>query len=269
MICQEVREEGGEWISGGSFFSIGGQGGCIFFGVEGRIPTVWESFEEGEGYCRCNREFGTPGFVAEHSPTCRKSAHLPEQPGYNDFNEAALVERLCAREEAAMAELYDRYSGALFGLAYRILKSREETEDLLQDAFLLIWKRIDSFDSRKGTLFTWMGTVVRNRALDVVRSRSHRDQKKNRSLEDSVSAIERDNPVGFNPDGIGIGRSVERLDPELREVVETLYFNGYTQSEAAEALDIPLGTIKTRARRAIRLLRDRLGIMRGEEADRG
>ena len=157
-----------------------------------------------------------------------------------------------------MGELYDRYSGALYGIAYRILKSKEETEDLLQEGFLQIWDKIDAFDRDKGTLYTWMSTIIRNKCLDVVRSRSHRDQKKNRSLENSVPVIERENPVTYNPDTIGLGRTVEELDPELKEVVESLYFNGNTQSEASRELDIPLGTVKTRARRALSVLRSKM-----------
>ncbi len=159
-----------------------------------------------------------------------------------------------------MAELYDRYSGALFGVAYRILRSREESEDLLQEIFLQIWEKIDTFDAEKGTLYTWMNRIVRNRALDVLRSRSHRDQQKNRSIEDSVSQIEAENQVIHNPETIGLQGTVESLEPELKEVVESLYFKGNTQSEASEELAIPLGTVKTRARRALKVLRKKMNL---------
>ncbi len=157
-----------------------------------------------------------------------------------------------------MAALYDRYSRALFGIAYRILASKEETEDLLQEGFLQIWEKVDTFDREKGTLYTWMSTIVRNKALDVVRSRSHRNQKKNRSLEDSVPVIERENRVTYNPDTIGLDKTVSQLPAELKEVVESLYYNGNTQSEASKELDIPLGTVKTRARRALSVLREKM-----------
>lgn len=164
-----------------------------------------------------------------------------------------------------MAELYDRYGNALFGIAYRVVQSRETAEDLLQNAFVQIWSKLDSFDADRGTLYTWMTTIVRNGALDHVRSRAHRDAQKNRSLENSVDVIEQQNPVRFNPDVIGLDAQIERLDDDLRDVITTLYFEGSTHREAAEELAIPIGTVKTRARRAVSVLRNWMSVGKKEE----
>lgn len=174
------------------------------------------------------------------------------------FDQSALVSRIRAGEQDAVAELYDRFCNALFGVAYRIVRSRETAEDLLQESFVQIWSKIDSFDPDRGALYTWMSTIVRNSALDYVRSRAARDAKKNSNLENSVDAIERQNPVSFNPDVIGLDRRVDDLEKDLRDVVRTLYYEGCTHREAAEELEIPIGTVKTRVRKAISVLRDRL-----------
>ena len=180
---------------------------------------------------------------------------MNQAAAHNRSNELSLVTRLCRGDKGAMAELYDRYGKALLGIAYRVVGSQETAEDLLQNAFLQIWAKIDTFDIERGTLFTWMARIVRNGAIDHIRSKAHRNEQKNYSLEKSVDIVEQLNPVSYNPDVIGLNERVEKLDPELREVIRALYFLGSTHKEAAEELGIPIGTIKTRARRAVLVLR--------------
>lgn len=173
-----------------------------------------------------------------------------------NMSEAELIAALKRRNDSAMGILYDRYSRALYGVAFRIVRSEKGVEDVLQDAFVKIWEQIDRFDERRGTLYTWMHTIVRNLALDMVKSKAYRNSRQNQTLDDVVDTLEEENNVSYNPDIIGVRETVKTLEPDLIEVVDTLYFKGFTQSEAAEELNLPLGTVKTRARRALNQLRN-------------
>lgn len=184
---------------------------------------------------------------------------MPNSTIHTNVSEADLVSELKNRNRAAMGVLYDRYSKALYGIAFRIVRSEKETEDVLQESFVRIWEQIQRFDERRGTLFTWMHTIVRNLALDMVKSKGFRTSRENRNLADVVDTIEKENRVEYNPETIGIKESLSSLEPELVEIVDTLYFKGFTQSEAADELNLPVGTVKTRARRALNHLRNILG----------
>ncbi|MGE3802025.1 MAG: RNA polymerase sigma factor [Candidatus Kapaibacterium sp.] len=172
-----------------------------------------------------------------------------------NHSDKILATRLKDRDREAVGLLYDRYSRPLFGIIYRIVRSQEIAEDVLQETFVRLWERIDQFDIERGTLFTWINTIARNLALDTVKSKAYKTSNKNQTVGEVVDVIDRDQSVSYNPETIGVQESVARLEPELRKVVETLYFRGYSQSEAAEELNLPLGTLKTRARKAISLLR--------------
>lgn len=184
---------------------------------------------------------------------------MPNNHAHTVSNETDLIAGLKRRDREAMATLYDRYSPALYGVAFRIVRSEQMAEDVLQEAFVKVWEQIDRFDSVRGTLFTWMHSIVRNLSLDVVKSKAYRNSQENRNLDDVVDTVEEEYKITYNPEVIGLKESVETLEPELVEIVETLYFKGYTQSEAAEKLALPIGTIKTRARRALNRLRGLMG----------
>jgi RNA polymerase sigma factor (sigma-70 family) len=168
--------------------------------------------------------------------------------------EEALVERLRARDEAAMTEFYDRYAAALYGVIFRIVKAEDEAEDVLQEAMVKIWHAFASYDAGKGRLFTWVVNICRNLAIDKIRSRQHRVGSRTTGLDDSLTAQRQAAPATFRPEHIGLQEITQTLIPEQRQIIDLLYFEGYTQSEVAEELNLPLGTVKTRARTAIKLL---------------
>ena len=168
--------------------------------------------------------------------------------------EAALVERLRARDQSAMTEFYDRYSGALFGVINRIVKDEEEAEDVLQEALVKIWHSMAGYDNTKGRLFTWVVNISRNLAIDKIRSRQHRVGSRTQGLDDSLAAQRQAAPDTFRPEHVGLQEITSKLVPEQRQVIDLLYFGGFTQSEAAEELNLPLGTVKTRARTALKIL---------------
>ena len=151
--------------------------------------------------------------------------------------------------------LYDNYSAALYGVIFRIVKTQEIAEDILQDVFLKIWNNFSQYDPGKGRLFTWMVNIARNQSIDKVRSKDFVNQQKNQSLDKTVSFMDLDKSTAYNPDTIGIRELVGKLDEEYRKIIDLIFFEGYSQSEAAEKLNIPLGTVKTRSRSAIIKLR--------------
>ena len=154
-----------------------------------------------------------------------------------------------------MEILYDNYSAAMYGVIQRIVQHDEVAEDVLQEAFLKIWNNFSQYDPARGRLFTWMINVCRNLSIDKVRSKEFSNQNKNQSIDKIVSSDDRQMSSSYNPDVIGIKEIVTKLDPEYYIIIELLFFKGYSQSEAAEKLNIPLGTVKTRSRAAIQKLK--------------
>lgn len=153
-----------------------------------------------------------------------------------------------------MEILYDNYSSALFGVIHRIVGKEDTAEELLQEAFLKIWNNFAQYDATKGRLFTWMVNIGRNLAIDKVRSKDFINQSKNQNIENAVFIP--DPKLAYDPDLIGIREIVRKLEPEYRQIIDLLFFEGYSQSEVAEKLSIPLGTVKTRSRAAITRLRN-------------
>ena len=147
-----------------------------------------------------------------------------------------------------METLYDNYSGALYGAILRIIRQQDLADEILQDVFLRIWDKIDSYDASKGRLFTWMLNVARNLAIDKTRSKEISQQSKTGDIENFVGVIDRKESGAIAVEAIGLAEILNKLPDEQRFVVEHLYLKGYTQSELAEESGVPLGTIKTRLR---------------------
>lgn len=169
--------------------------------------------------------------------------------------EEELIYKLKCQDTIAIQALYDMYSGALLGIISRIITPTEIAEDILQETFLKIWNQCGSYDSSKGRLFTWMVNIARNSAIDKLRSRDHKNNSKNQNIENNVDFIDSQKEIIFNADLLGIKEMVTTLKPEYKLILDLVYFKGYTHVETAEALDLPLGTVKTRIRMAIVELR--------------
>jgi RNA polymerase sigma-70 factor, ECF subfamily len=165
---------------------------------------------------------------------------------------ALLVERLQNGSEEAFSQIYDMYNGALYGVIHRMVNDDELAQDILQDAFVTIWKKAGLYSPGKGTFFTWMLNVSRNKAIDYLRKINREGTGKNNfQLELSTESTSSTIPI----DQIGLGELVHKLTNEHRIIIEYLYFKGYTQQEASDELGIPLGTIKSRLRAALNVLR--------------
>lgn len=171
------------------------------------------------------------------------------------LSEEELVSKLKSRDTLAIQALYDMYSGALLGVISRVVQQTEIAEDLLQETFIKIWNAADTYDSSKGRLFTWMMNIARNLAIDKLRSRDFKNAAKNQDIENNVDFIDTQKEITFNADLLGLKEMVTALKPEFNDVLNMVYFKGYTHVETAEELNLPLGTVKTRVRMAIIELR--------------
>lgn len=145
--------------------------------------------------------------------------------------------------------LYDQYAKALYGVIYHVLQNTEAAEEVLQDAMMKIWKNASNFDPGKGSFLNWILQIARNAAIDRVRL------KRFSNVSDPIEAASQ-NPAEatFNPETVDVPDLVRKLEPAQREIIELVYFQGYSQSEAAEALGLPLGTLKSRLYNAINKL---------------
>lgn len=159
------------------------------------------------------------------------------------------------REKIAIEALYDMYSASLFGVISRIVIDEPTAEDVLQETFLKIWNSFSGYSPEKGRLFTWMVNIARNLAIDKIRSKDFKNQNKNQELENNVTFIDEQKNTVYKPELLGIKDLVETLKPEHKSILDLVYFKGYTHVEAADELQLPLGTVKTRLRMAIQQLR--------------
>lgn len=171
------------------------------------------------------------------------------------YNEQELILSLKAKDEQSFSYLYDNYSGALYSIVLQILPDKELAGDVLQEVFVNIWRKIDTYDNTKGRLFTWMLNVARNLAIDMLRSKAYQNNQKNQDLPDSVYFDKGGAVTQQNVDNIGLRKIVAKLKAEHRVLIDLAYFKGYTHEEIAEIESLPLGTVKTRIRTALTQLR--------------
>jgi RNA polymerase sigma-70 factor, ECF subfamily len=159
------------------------------------------------------------------------------------------------KDDRAYTLLYDMYAKSLFAIISNMIKDREEAEDILQEVFVKIWKNIDSYNESKGRLYTWMLNIARNSSIDKMRSKNFNNHKKNLSSDNFVHLLDDSNKLTHKIDTIGIQEFIKKLKPKCIALIDLLFFKGYTQQEASEELEIPLGTVKTNNRNCINDLR--------------
>lgn len=168
-----------------------------------------------------------------------------------------LVRRFQKKDIIAFEKLYDMYWENICGVVFTIVKDKGRAEEISQDVFAKVWKNSDSYNPGKGRFFTWILNIARNSAIDELRSKSYKNQKKNLSLNYYVDIADKQD-ISRISDHIGLRKLVKNLGSKCIELIELLYFKGYTQKEASEQLDIPLGTVKTRNRSCISQLRENI-----------
>lgn len=176
----------------------------------------------------------------------------------------ALLLRMARGEQAACAELYDRFSRPLYSIALRVLGQPAEAEDIIQDVFLALWEKAGDFDPSRGSAFAWAVTLTRNRAIDRVRTRARRATLLQEAPpDDLVGGGHRGDPDSaddliFKEKNIAVRAALSALPAEQLRALELAFFSGMTQQEIAVRLNEPLGTIKARIRRGLLKLRDSL-----------
>lgn len=168
------------------------------------------------------------------------------------ISEQELITALQNKDSKAVSLLYDQYAAALFGVIFRIVKSKTLAEDVLQEVIVKIWENIGLYDPQKGRFLAWMLRIAHNKSIDLVRSNAYKQTELNTESEENCPEIGMETT---NIDAIGIKELLNKLSPEYQETFRMAYFEGYTQVEIAEALNIPLGTVKSRIRIGLRELR--------------
>lgn len=166
--------------------------------------------------------------------------------------EEELVKSLKQNSRKSFEYLYDNYSASLLGIISKIIKDTEKSEDILQDVFVKIWRKIGDYDPAKGRLFTWMVNIARNTAIDQFR------KDKNIWLEDIEETVGQvDKKASFQPEMslFDLKGLTDKLKTDRKVLIDMVYFQGYTQEEAADILQIPLGTAKSRIRTALQDLK--------------
>ena len=178
---------------------------------------------------------------------------LPETITYS---EEELVILLKQKSREAFNYLYKQYAGVLYGVVNKVIYDEQTAQDVLQEVFVKIWNNISQYNAEKGRIYTWMINIARNAAIDKLRSKGEIMKGKIRTGEDIVSNISEGMRTEQKTDTIGLRQMVAGLKPEYQTIVNLAYFNGFTLDEIAKNLDMPLGTVKTRMRHAIQLLRE-------------
>lgn len=174
------------------------------------------------------------------------------------YNEQELVSALKARSNQAYSYLYDHYAGALYTVVLQIVPDKGLADDILQEVFVNIWRKIDTYDPAKGRLFTWMLNIARNASIDTLRSRSYQNSQKNQELPENVYTNTANQITQPNIDNLGLKKVLNQLKAEYRTLLELAYFQGFTHKEIADLEGLPLGTVKTRIRHALLQLREYL-----------
>jgi RNA polymerase sigma factor (sigma-70 family) len=169
------------------------------------------------------------------------------------YTEQELITFLKERNDFAFSYLYDNYSSALFTVICNIIPNKEVAGDVLQEVYINIYKKIDTYDAAKSRLYTWMMNIARNEAIDTIRSKGYRNSQQNQEVTEAV--YDSAGSTQQNVDKIGLRKLLERIKPEYRDLIDLSYFKGLTQDEISQLQGIPLGTVKTRLRAALSQLR--------------
>jgi len=185
----------------------------------------------------------------------------PDETGHTRLDDEELMQRLVYRDLWAFRALYDRYGNLVYSAALRVLRDPQVAEDMVQEIFLRIWRKPDSYVAQRGRFATWLSSVTRNRAVDEIRSRGRRFRHETASPEEQ----ERELPAPETNDPALMAEladqrrlilaALAQIPAEQRQIIELAYFGGLTQQEIAERLSQPLGTVKTRIRLGMQKLR--------------
>ena len=185
---------------------------------------------------------------------CRQWALIFSKPEQcmSALLEKHIVELLQERNDKAISLLYEHYGDTLYGVAKKVVRDEELAQDVLQESFVKIWKKSDTYDASKAKLFTWLFRITRNTAIDKLRSVNTKSDKE---IQMDVSDVYNLGVESIKPELIDVRENLDKIENKYQIVLEALFFHGMTQQEASDELDIPLGTIKSRLKIGLRELR--------------
>lgn len=191
-------------------------------------------------------------------PAQRKHRHTTIGQSTKTMDSNVLIQLIRARNEKGFHTLYDQYCAVLYAVLIKFVRRSDLADDLLQDTFVKIWKNIDAYDEARGTLYTWMLNIARNVAIDFLRSSSYKQQSSHLEIDGLetqlkyfANAAEFDTAIEHSDFRI----KALRIESKYAQIIDMLFFYGWTQQQTAEILKLPLGTVKTRAKKGIALLR--------------
>jgi len=190
----------------------------------------------------------------------------PDEGAYNGLDDEELMRRLAYRDLQAFRALYKRYGNLVFSASLRVVRDTQIAEDMVQEIFLRIWRKPESYLPQRGRFATWLTSVTRNRAVDEVRSRNRRFRYEAASPEEQereFAGPERNDPAltaELSDQRRLILAALAGIPAEQRRIIELAYFGGLTQQEIADRLSQPLGTVKTRIRLGMQKLRAALAL---------
>lgn len=171
-----------------------------------------------------------------------------------------LILQFQKKDVKAYEKLYNMYCDSISGVVYAIVKNTDVAEEITQDVFIKAWNYAASYSSEKGRFFTWLLNIARNAAIDYTRSKKYKQSKQNLNSDFFVDILATHKSLDATTNTIGLKGFVSKLGDRCKAVIELLYFKGFTQKEASEELNMPIGTIKTRNRNCIGELRTMLGV---------
>ncbi|MCH3882486.1 MULTISPECIES: RNA polymerase sigma factor [Tenacibaculum] len=166
-----------------------------------------------------------------------------------------LVVQFKNKNVKAFESLYEMYNDSVSGVIFNIVRDKELAQEVTQDVFIKAWNNADTYSAKKGRFFTWIINIARNAAIDKTRSKNFKNNSKNLDANIFVDILETHDSLDNSTDAIGIKNFVGKLKDTCKKLIELLYFKGFTQKEASENLEIPLGTVKTRNRNCLNELR--------------
>lgn len=200
-----------------------------------------------------------------------RSGHAADSEAIRGLSDSELVHRLQEGDEQALVELYRRFGGLVYSVAYRVVHDHALAEEVMQDAFLNCWNKAGSYRPSAGNVAPWLARIARNRAIDMTRGRQHQARLREQAPlvhTRSFSSADHSDPIAI---GETLSEALSQLPDAQRTVVELAYFGGLSQSEIAAELAQPLGTVKSRTRSAMeqlrRQLRSTFGSSASSEAD--
>lgn len=186
----------------------------------------------------------------------------------SQHNDSELYEEVQKGDQQALELLYDKYEKILYSFSYRMTHHKESAEEVVQEVFIKVWKGQGNFDSSKGKFSSWLLTIARNAAIDLMRKRkepAYELKERDAMTSDEPST---EDLVEWKERGAQLREAIATLKEDQREMIESFYFQGATQRKIAEQFDLPLGTVKGRIRLALRHLRNALSeLERGFEGD--